>query len=59
MTQAKIRQLTAEELPEMRALNALFARCFDDPESYAEKKPDDAYLRGLLAKPHFLGKPPV
>ena len=54
MTQAKIRQLTAEELPEMRALNALFARCFDDPASYAEKKPDDAYLRALLAKPHVL-----
>ena len=54
MTQAKIRQLTEEELPEMHALNALFARCFDDPASYAEKKPDDAYLRGLLAKPHVL-----
>ena len=54
MTQAKIRQLTEEELPEMRALNALFARCFDDPESYAEKKPNDAYLRGLLAKPHVI-----
>lgn len=35
----------------MRALNALFAREFDDPESYAANPPDDAYLAEQLSNP--------
>lgn len=38
----------------MRELNALFAVAFEDPGSYAAHKPDDAYLAGLLAKPHVI-----
>ncbi len=35
----------------MRALNALFAREFDDPESYAANPPDDAHLADQLSNP--------
>lgn len=49
---AAIRRLGAADIAAMRALNALFARAFDDPASYAGALPDDAYLAGLLARPH-------
>lgn len=38
----------------MRALNALFARAFEDPEQYPANGPDDAYLAQVLAKPHVI-----
>jgi len=38
----------------MRTLSALFAEVFEDYESYAGAKPDDAYLESLLAKPDFI-----
>lgn len=47
-----IKRLGPRDLPLMRQLNALFAAAFDDPESYASRPPDDAYLSGLLAKEH-------
>ena len=37
-----------------RALNALFGQAFGDAETYAAKPPDDAYLRGQLAKEHVI-----
>lgn len=49
-----VRRLAAPDIPEMRALNALFGEAFDDPESYAAKPPDDDYLRAFLAKPHVI-----
>lgn len=42
-------RLSAGELGAMRALNALFAREFDDPESYAANPPDDGYLGAQLS----------
>ena len=33
----------------MRALNAMFAQAFEDPESYAGEPPSDDYLASLLA----------
>jgi aminoglycoside 3-N-acetyltransferase I len=35
----------------MRALNALFAEAFEDPESYAANTPDDTYLAAQLDNP--------
>jgi aminoglycoside 3-N-acetyltransferase I len=49
-----LRTLTSDDLPSLRALNALFADAFEDPESYASAPPTDDYLRGLLASPTFI-----
>ncbi|EZP70824.1 Gentamicin 3'-N-acetyltransferase [Sphingomonas paucimobilis] len=38
----------------MRAVNALFAEVFDDPQSYAGLPPSDGYLADLLADPRFI-----
>lgn len=38
----------------MRRLNALFAREFEEPETYNARPPGDAYLRELLSRPHFI-----
>lgn len=34
----------------MRALNALYARAFEDPDSYPPDAPDDGWLRRQLAR---------
>lgn len=47
-----IRRLGPADLPSLRGLNALFARAFDDPDSYDAAPPDDAYVAALLAKEH-------
>ncbi len=44
-------RLLADDIGSMRALNALFASEFDDPESYAANPPDDAYLTSRLSNP--------
>lgn len=49
-----IQTLGPDDLPRMRALNALFADVFEDPQSYADAPPDDAYLRRALAQPHVI-----
>jgi aminoglycoside 3-N-acetyltransferase I len=41
-------------LPQARALLAVFGEAFGEPETYGGRQPDDAYLAGLLAKPHVL-----
>lgn len=46
--------VTVADLPTLRAMLALFAEVFDDPASYSSNPPSDEYLRGLLAKPHFI-----
>lgn len=46
----RLRRLGAADLATMRALNALFARAFDDPASYLASPPADAWLRTRLAK---------
>jgi aminoglycoside 3-N-acetyltransferase I len=52
--QATITQLTPDDLPLMRTLNALFAEAFDDPASYSAKPPSDAYLQAQLGKQHVI-----
>jgi aminoglycoside 3-N-acetyltransferase I len=47
----EILRLTPDNPLKMRALNALFAEAFEDPESYAANPPDDAYLSAQLANP--------
>lgn len=47
-------QLAASDLPAMRALLRVFGEAFEDPESYASRQPDDAYLARLLAKDHVI-----
>jgi len=37
-----------------RAMNAMFAAAFEDPEAYAAKPPSDAYVDTLLAKEHAI-----
>lgn len=45
-----LRRLTPADVATMRALNALFGRAFEDPETYEGAPPADAYLSELLAK---------
>ncbi len=35
-------------------MNELFARAFDDPDSYSAHSPSDKYLQGLLQKSHVI-----
>jgi aminoglycoside 3-N-acetyltransferase I len=42
------------DLPVLRELLAVFGEAFGEPDTYGAHQPDDAYLRGLLAKPHFI-----
>lgn len=48
------RRLYGDDLPQMRALNALFAEAFEDPEHYAANLPDDAWLARQLANPQVI-----
>ena len=43
-----VRQLGRDDLESARELNALFAKEFGDPESYAHAPPGDAYLAETL-----------
>lgn len=49
-----VRTLTADDLALLRALNAVFAEAFEDPQRYAAAPPSDDYLRDLLAGPAFI-----
>lgn len=49
-----VRQLSAADLPLMHGLLAMFGQAFQEPQTYQGAVPSDAYLRGLLAKPHFI-----
>ncbi len=40
--------------PRLREMLHLFGRVFEDPASYIERQPDDAYLRALLARDGFV-----
>jgi aminoglycoside 3-N-acetyltransferase I len=50
----EILRLAASDVERLRQLNALFADAFKDPESYEGAPPGDAYIEGLLAKPHIV-----
>lgn len=49
-----IRRLASSDLPQMRRLNDLFGRAFDDAATYGGTPPDDAYLRHTLGKEHVI-----
>jgi aminoglycoside 3-N-acetyltransferase I len=46
---ARVSRLGPAHLPQMRALNALFADAFEEPQHYAANPPDDAWLQRQLA----------
>ncbi len=47
-------RLSPRDISRLRALLNLFARAFEDPDTYLGHQPDDAYLSQLLAKPHVI-----
>lgn len=49
-----IHRLGPNDVPRLRALNALFARAFADDDAYAGAPPTDAYLRDVLGRAHVL-----
>ena len=49
-----IAQLSAGDLPRMRALLTMFGAAFGDADAYAAAPPDDRYLERLLARDHFI-----
>jgi aminoglycoside 3-N-acetyltransferase I len=48
------KQISASDLPLMKALLAVFGEAFGEPDTYQSAVPADAYLQTLLAKPHFI-----
>ena len=50
----QVQLLSQADTGAMRAMLGLFARAFDDPDSYLSRQPSDAYLSDLLAKPHVI-----
>jgi aminoglycoside 3-N-acetyltransferase I len=51
---ALIHRLTISDTAHLRALNALFGRAFDDPETYGAQPPSDAHLGRLLAQEQII-----
>jgi aminoglycoside 3-N-acetyltransferase I len=49
-----VQRLTIADVGKVRALNALFGRAFEDPETYASQPPSDAYLTRLLGEDHVV-----
>jgi aminoglycoside 3-N-acetyltransferase I len=47
-------QVTASNLPRLKALLAVFGEAFNEPHTYQGAVPSDAYLKALLGKPHFI-----
>ena len=48
------RQLTRDDLTAFKELLEVFGDAFEDVATYRDAVPNDAYLRGLLDKPHFI-----
>ena len=48
------RQVSASELPLLKAMLAMFGEAFGEPDTYQGAVPDDAYLKRLLDKPSFI-----
>ncbi len=47
-------RLTPQHLAEFRALNALYAEAFDEPDTHLGEPPSDEYVRDLLAQRHIV-----
>lgn len=54
MPACTVRRLGGNDLPALRAMNALFAEVFDAPDQYSARPPDDAYVMALLARPEVI-----
>lgn len=50
----EIAHLSATNIPQFRALMAVFGDAFDERDTYLAAAPSDAYVRSLLAKPHVI-----
>ena len=50
----KYQKLSADDLPLMNGLLAMFGEAFGEPDTYQGAVPSDAYLRTLLGKDHFI-----
>lgn len=48
------RHLSPADVPLLKGLLRVFGEAFDDIGTYQHKPPGEAYLSGLLAKPHFI-----
>jgi aminoglycoside 3-N-acetyltransferase I len=47
-------QISATDLPLLKALLAVFGEAFGETDTYQGAVPSDAYLGALLRKPHFI-----
>lgn len=54
MNNIVVRRLGAGDLDALRAMNALFGEVFEDPQSYAAMRPDEAYLERLAQQEQFI-----
>jgi aminoglycoside 3-N-acetyltransferase I len=50
----QFRQLTIADVGRLRELLRVFGDAFEDRDTYQGAVPDEAYLRSLLAAPHFI-----
>lgn len=50
----EVRRLGPDDLAAFRAMNALFAQVFEEPETYRDAAPTDAYACDLLGDPHVM-----
>lgn len=51
----RISVLTQDDSGTLRGMLAMFGEAFEDVPTYTHAQPDDAYLRGLLGDPSFIG----
>ena len=49
-----VKQLKSDQLDSFKELMDVFAKAFEDPESYQDKPPTSEYLRDLLGKEHVI-----
>lgn len=49
----RVRRLTSDDVPQVRALNELFGQAFGDRETYEAAPPSEGYLQSLLGKDHI------
>lgn len=49
-----VSKLEPDDVARLKSLNGVFARAFEDAESYASKAPGDAYLAETLSRPHVI-----
>ena len=47
-------QLSAEDVPLLRGMLAMFGEAFGERETYQGAVPDQSYLKRLLERPHFI-----